>query len=214
VSSTSRQLVEAAARLLAEQGPRALSARALAREVGTSTMAVYTHFSGMPGVVRAVMREGFERLATQLATVPRSDDPVADFCGTAIAYRRSAHLSPHMYAVMFGGSTIAGFELSDEDRHIGEYTLRIVRDMVPGCVDAGRFRPADSWVIARQMWCHLHGLVMLELSGYLTSRPSPRAEIAEYLTSLMVGLGDAFERAEASVARAFATVPTEVDQQL
>ena len=203
MSRISRDLVEAAARLLAERGPGALTARALAREVGTSTMAVYTHFSGMPGLVREVIREGFARLAAQLATVPPTDDPVGDTFRLSIAYRRSARLSPHLYAVMFGGSGIAGFELSDEDRRIGGYTLRSARDAVARCIAAGRFRPADPGPLTRQMWCLLHGLVSLELTGYLGTGPADDADFRQYLRDFAVGAGDTLERADASAERVF-----------
>ena len=198
-----RELVEVAARLLTEQGPQSLSARALARETGTSTMAVYTYFGSMSGLVREVIREGFARLADRLTTVHPSDDPVADGFRLAIAYRQSAHLSPHLYAVMFGGSSIAGFQLSDEDRRIGLYTLQVARDTVPRCIEAGRFRPADPWFIARHMWCQLHGLVSLELAGYLTSDHSANVDFRQYLRDFAVGAGDALERAQASLALAF-----------
>ncbi|WP_327035461.1 TetR/AcrR family transcriptional regulator [Micromonospora ureilytica] len=201
-SDPRQELVEVAARLLTEQGPRSLSARALARETGTSTMAVYTYFGGMPGLVRAVIREGFARLADRLATVHASDDPVADSFQSAIAYRQSAHLAPHLYAVMFGGSSIAGFQLSEEDRRIGLYTLRVARDIIPRCIQAGRFRPADPWSITRRMWCQLHGLVSLELAGYFTSNHPSDDEFRQYLRDLAVGAGDTLEQAQASIALA------------
>jgi AcrR family transcriptional regulator len=169
-------------------------------------MAVYTYFGGMPGVVRAVIREGFTRLADRLALVAASDDPVADGFQLAIAYRESAHERPHLYAVMFGGSTIAGFELSDEDRRIGLYTLRAARDMVPRCIRAGRFREAEPWSVARHMWCQLHGLVSLELAGYLPASRSGADEFRQYLQDFAVGAGDAVELAGESAARAFAAV--------
>lgn len=189
--------------MLTEQGPRSLSARALARETGTSTMAVYTYFGGMPGLVRAVIREGFARLAARLATVRPGDDPVADAFRWAAEYRESAHRSPQLYAVMFGGSSIAGFELSGEDRNIGRYTLRVARDAVPRCIAAGRFRPGDPWAIARHMWCQLHGLVSLELTGYLTADHFAEDDFRRYLRDLAVGAGDTVAQAEASIGLAF-----------
>ncbi|MGH8570384.1 MAG: helix-turn-helix domain-containing protein, partial [Gammaproteobacteria bacterium] len=54
-------LIEAAARVLARDGPDALTTRRLASEVGTSTMALYTHFGGMDDLRRAVRLEWFER---------------------------------------------------------------------------------------------------------------------------------------------------------
>jgi AcrR family transcriptional regulator len=72
-----QRLIEAAARLLADEGPAGLSTRRLAAEVGTSTMAVYTHFGGLPELVRAVVREGFKRLGDHLSAVSETDDPLA-----------------------------------------------------------------------------------------------------------------------------------------
>src|SRR5436189_5969729 len=55
-------LIEAAARLIAAKGAAGMTLRGLAEEVGTSTMAVYTHFGGMPELRRAVRREGLPGL--------------------------------------------------------------------------------------------------------------------------------------------------------
>ena len=57
-----RRLLDAAAQVLAEEGPSALTARRLTRDVGASTMAVYTHFGSMPALVREVVADGFARL--------------------------------------------------------------------------------------------------------------------------------------------------------
>ena len=54
-------LIDAAARLVAEGGPGSLSARLLAREAGTSTMAVYTYFGSMSAIVREIVHDGFGR---------------------------------------------------------------------------------------------------------------------------------------------------------
>ena len=47
--------------MLARREPVTL--RAVVAGTGVSTMAVYTHFDGMPGLWRAVRQEGFTRLA-------------------------------------------------------------------------------------------------------------------------------------------------------
>lgn len=194
------ELVEAGARVLAEQGPGALSARSLARAAGTSTMAVYTHFGGMPAVVRAIIHEGFARLAAELAQVPETTDPVADCAALALAYRRAAHRAPHLYRVMFGAT---GFELTAEDREIGAYTLKVAHDVLARCIADGRFRPAEPWVLTRQSWCLAHGLVSLELAGF---HPDPTIADTDYRTHLInfaVGAGDDLPRAESSITNGF-----------
>src|SRR6478736_4329444 len=91
-----RRLIELAADVLGEEGPSALSARRLARDAGTSTMALYTHFGGMPALVRAVVAEGFRRLYDRVAAVGPTDDPIADLIASAVAYRANALADPHL----------------------------------------------------------------------------------------------------------------------
>ena len=61
VTDVRTQLVQAGMRVVERDGLPALSARKLAAETGTSTMAVYTHFGGMTGLVEAIASEAFDR---------------------------------------------------------------------------------------------------------------------------------------------------------
>jgi AcrR family transcriptional regulator len=198
----SNALVDAAARLLAEEGPAALSTRRLAAAVGTSTMAVYTHFGGMDDLVRAMVREGFARLHDRMTRVRATDDPVADAITLGHAYRDNALANPHLYSVMFGGSALGGFALTDDDRQHGRYTLASLVDTVSRAMDVGRYRKGDPQLVAQQMWIALHGLVTLDLGGYLV--PPYDAEICfdNQLRALMLGAGDDVEATEQSMTRA------------
>ena len=61
------RLVRATIGLLAEQGPSAIKARTVAEASGLSTMAVYTHFGGIPDLIRAVVDQGFKELDRAIA---------------------------------------------------------------------------------------------------------------------------------------------------
>jgi AcrR family transcriptional regulator len=195
-------LIQAAARLLAERGPLALSTRQLAAAVGTSTMAVYTHFGGMDDLVRAMVHEGFARLNDRMRAVGQTDDPVCDVVALGAAYRGNAREHAHQYAAMFGGSSLGGFSLNDEDRQHGRYTLETLVEAVIRCMEEGRFRPGDAQSVAHQMWIAMHGLVTLELGGYLIGPYDADACFDEQILSLMVGAGDDIEAATKSVQRA------------
>lgn len=195
-------LLEAAARLLAEDGPAALSTRRLAAAVGTSTSAVYTHFGGMNDLVRALVHEGFARLDRRLATVRTTDDPVADVVALGNAYRANAVEYPHMYAVMFGSAALAGFALTDEDRQHGRYTLTALVDAVARAMDAGRFSVGDGVLLAQQMWIALHGLVALELGGYLTRPYDADTCFREQLRVLLLAAGDRPDDVDRSLTNA------------
>lgn len=198
----SNALVDAAARLLAEEGPAALSTRRLAAAVGTSTMAVYTHFGGMDDLVRAMVREGFARLHERMAKVRATDDPVADVLTLGHAYRDNAVEHPHLYSVMFGGSALGGFALTDDDRQHGRYTLAVLVQTVARAMADGRYRCGDPELVAHQMWIALHGLVTLDLGGYLVPPYDAETCYEAQLRSLMVGAGDTIEATDRSLHRA------------
>ncbi|MFE4519019.1 TetR/AcrR family transcriptional regulator [Kitasatospora sp. NPDC056783] len=196
------QLIEAAAKLLSEEGPAALSTRKLAATVGTSTMAVYTHFGGMDDLVRAVVREGFTLLNRRLEAVEQSDDPVADVVTLGWAYRANAREHRHLYNVMFGGSGLSGFSLTDDDRQHGRYTLAALVGAVKRCVAAERFQPSDPELVAHQLWIALHGLVTLDLGGYLVEPLTADVCFEAQVCGMVLGAGDDPARARESVARA------------
>ncbi|MDH2430884.1 TetR/AcrR family transcriptional regulator [Sphaerisporangium sp. TRM90804] len=193
-------LVDIAARLLATEGPQALTARRIAAEAGSSTMAVYTNFGGMSGLVREMVYEGFARLQTYFSHVEHTADPVADMALFGRAYRHNALTNPHLYAVMFGGASLAGFSLGAEDRQYGRYTLTTVIECATRCLEAGRFTTGDAVLIAHQLWTAVHGLVTLELGEYLIEPWNAERIFEAQLAGLMVGVGDRLPAAARSVS--------------
>lgn len=197
---TRARLVDAAARLLSDEGPQALSTRRLAQETGNSTMAVYTYFDGIGGLVHAMVHEGFARLQEHLTRVEHTDDPVSDLALLGRAFRHNAARNEHLYAVMFGGCSLAGFHLSENDRQHGRYTLRNVTESVTRCMETERFHPGDPELISHRLWCAVHGLTTLELGSYLIPPYDADRCFEDQLVSLMVSCGDVPERAARSVS--------------
>ena len=152
-------LIEAAARIISEHGIDALSLRRVAGDVGTSTMAIYTHFGSMEELHQAVRHEGFARLAAYLSAVPETDDPVVDLAKMGQAYYANARTNPNLYRAMF---------MEDcgerEPDWVGLDTFQQLVDGVARCVDAGRLRQADPVVLALQIWAYTHGVAALELA--------------------------------------------------
>ena len=162
-----RRLLEVAAHMVREQGAPALSARKLAAATGTSTMALYTHFGGMPGLVRAMVAEGFRRLFARVAEVPITDDPLLDLRNAAAAYLAHARADPDLYAVMFGSATLGDHRLHREDRIVGLDAFEQITQFMRRGMAAGVLREADPAAVAAQWWTALHGYVMLELSRFI-----------------------------------------------
>jgi AcrR family transcriptional regulator len=193
---TRAALIEAAARLIATEGVGALTLRRVADEVGTSTMAIYTHFGGMPELRHAVRREGFSRLADYLAQVGRSDDPVADLALIGRAYYENGIRNAHLYRVMFMEQP-----LDAADAEIGLDTFETVIAGIQRCIDAGRFTPADATERAVQFWVTGHGIVSLQLANLLTTEQALQCMGRSALT-LFGSYGDVPDAAYQSLIRA------------
>lgn len=91
---------------------------------------------------------------------------------------------------MFGGSSLAGFALTEEDRQHGRYTLNTVVDRAHRCVAADGIRADDSALQAHHMSLSVHGTVTLELGGYLFLACEAELCFESRLVSLMIGAGD------------------------
>ena len=184
-----RRLVETAALLIDEDGPDALTARRVAKEAGTSTMAVYTYFGGMPALVRQIVTEGFTRLDEHQARIPHTDDPLDDLLQLALAYRENALANPHLYAVMFGATSLKGFTLTEADMEIGLNSFATLTDYVARAIEAGQLRQDEPARVAALMWTAMHGYVMLELAGLHLPPDNPVEDVMRpLLTNLVIGL--------------------------
>lgn len=189
-------LLETAARILATEGPGKLTLRRLAHEVGTSTMAIYTHFGGMTELRREIRREGFARLGARQAAVASTGDPVADVWALGMAYYGNAIENPNLYQAMFMDGPVDG-----GDAGVGLETFGQLVAAVRRCIDAGRFDPADPVGLATQLWALVHGLVTLQLAHLL---PADRALpcLAAGARNLMSAFGDDPRAVGSSIARA------------
>jgi len=205
------RLIEAGISLLEQHGPEALRARKVAAEVGTSTMAVYTNFGGMAGLIDAIAGEAFARFARALTAVPHTDDPVADFLAMGIAYRQFALDNPQRYQLIFGiGSpgeptdrtdvTVTGTATARPYRAVSfEALVNVVRRMIA----AGRIRDDGELPIAGRMWSVIHGAVTLELAGFFGREGhGPVQVLAPMMLDLLVGMGDDRDRATQSMTAA------------
>ena len=157
-------LLETAARIIATEGLGKLTLRRLAHEVGTSTMAIYTHFGGMTELRREIRREGFARLGARQTAVTTTGDPIADLCVLGWAYYRNAIENPNLYQAMFMDGPI-----DDADAGVGLDTFGQLVTTVQRGIDVGRLDPADPVGLATQLWALIHGLVTLELARLLST---------------------------------------------
>ena len=222
VSAVSDEVIAAGVRLLERDGVASLSARNVAAEAGTSTMAVYTHFGGMTGLLDAIAVDVFERFAQALTEVPRTEDPVADFLVMGLAYHRFAQANPQRYQLMFGTTapvSIARYRTdltvtgAASNRAEWASSFGALRLAVRRMMAAGRIREDDELAVAGRLWSLNHGAVMLETAGFFGHEGHGLTQILGPLViDTLVGMGDDREAAMRSLQSARAAVAEEAQR--
>ncbi|WP_436772631.1 TetR/AcrR family transcriptional regulator [Yinghuangia sp. YIM S09857] len=191
-------LLARAAHMLRAREPVTL--RSLVADTGVSTMAVYTYFGSMDGLWSALRQEGFTRLATRLAAVAPSTDPVRDLAAQGAAYVANALDAPDLYRVMFD----ADYEL--EDPQAADDTLHSLVRNIARAKESGRFGDTtDPLELATQSWAIGHGLASLTVTGPLPHDALTYA--VPMLTALYTAAGDDPARCHRSVRRGWQPTP-------
>jgi AcrR family transcriptional regulator len=104
------EITDAARRQLAEVGAAALSLRAVAREVGMVSSAVYRYFPSRDDLLTRLIIDGYDDLgaAAEAADVPDAL-PIERWLGVCRAVRAWALAHPHEYALLYG-SPVPGYQ--------------------------------------------------------------------------------------------------------
>jgi len=104
------EITEAGRRQLAEVGAAALSLRAVAREVGMVSSAVYRYFPSRDDLLTRLIIDGYDDLgaAAEAADVPDAP-PMERWLAVCRAVRTWALAHPHEYALLYG-SPVPGYQ--------------------------------------------------------------------------------------------------------
>lgn len=161
-----RALVDAAAQVLARDGPQALSLRAVAREAGVSPAAPYHHFKDKSDLLNALAEEGFHALGDALKAEFEAD-PDHNLSTMGLAYVKFARANPALYRVMYDSSRNEdAMPAKSHDKADGGFHL--VREAM---IRAGA-NPADEVgleLACIASWCTAHGLS--EMTGFAQFKP-------------------------------------------
>ena len=209
-------LIAAGVRLLERDGLPALSARSVAAEAGTSTMALYTHAGGMAGLLDAIAADVFVRFTHALTEVAQTDDPVADFLAMGLAYHEFAIANPQPYQLIFGTTGPASLMAYRSDITVtGSATNRTewaasfgaLHSAVHRMMAAGRIRDDDELAVAGRLWSINHGAVMLEMAGFFGHQGHGLTQIlGPLIIDTLVGMGDDRDAATLSLNTVVATL--------
>ncbi|HEX6652306.1 MAG TPA: TetR/AcrR family transcriptional regulator [Thermoleophilaceae bacterium] len=159
-------VLQAAAELVALEGPSALTMRRLADHIGASTTVLYNLFDGKNGIIDAMVRSGHVVLRERLAAIPGDDGPAERLAASARVYREVALEDPARYQLMFGNA-LPGYQPSESARTAARSSFDALKALVQDGIEAGILkRGTDPDFAAELLTSAAHGAVSLELSGH------------------------------------------------
>lgn len=184
---TRQAILDRASELLAEAGPEGLSMRKLSQRIGASTIVLYTHFRDKQAILDELYVEGFSRLHADLLQVAAQDDAAEYLMELGRSYRRSAVRNATYYQLMFS-RCVPGFDPSPSARASSKRAFAVLAAAVQRCLDAGLIVEGEAANIAHTLWGTLHGLISLELFGYLPPELSGEQRLEHALLLIRAGL--------------------------
>ncbi len=186
-----RALIEAAARLMRDEGIDGLSLRKLADQVGVSRMAPYHYFPDKHALLCALAALGFQDLTALIEAVriepgARLDKDLRRFVR---AYIHFATTHPEQYELMFGRTIWKNGVATPELRAVAWQSFRRYVERVRELASAGTGRRSTrSLRVAQASWATLHGLCRLLIDGIYLDRSDMEAVSDEAVRLLWTGL--------------------------
>ena len=183
------EIVQAATRQLVTVGATGLSLRAISRELGMASSAIYRYFASRDELLTALIVESYNELGELIEAADASCERLdyrGRWAGMANALRDWAVAHPHKYALIYG-SPVPGYaapeDTIDPAARIGRALLTVICEgHRPGNIadDGGALKasladlsaltddsvPAVVLSAAVEAWSELFGLVSLELFGH------------------------------------------------
>lgn len=206
-ATATQEILAAAESQITEQGPHALSLRAVARGLGMTVQALYHYFPSRDALVTALIVKAYDDLADAVEAAvdtPPADPAVPRMVAAAEGYRRWAIARPELFQLLYGTP------LRQYAAPVGGPTTQAMlrmsaifqREMFDGFTRAQlaaadapelspEFReylgllspdgpgtlPAPAAALLLGAWGHLHGLVVLEVFGHTSFLGDHQAEL-------------------------------------
>jgi AcrR family transcriptional regulator len=154
----SRQLLDAAARLMEREGSDAVSMQALASEAGVSVGLIYRYFGSKDDILLAVIVQVLDAFAAQVpqAIGAAGADPVRRLAAAFTAY--CTVIDEHRHAAVLTYRESKSLDAAGRERikRLEVETSQPLRDAVRDGVEAGALRTADPDLVAYNLLLLAH----------------------------------------------------------
>lgn len=166
---TKQAILDAALAIIREEGPAALSMRALADRIDYSAAGLYEYFGSKDAIIAEVCEQGQARLARHMEQAD-ANLPVVDYLfEIGAAYIRFALENPDHFLLMFTAAPAnSGGDFSPQKLLEGDSSFHILLGAIRRGIEEGVFpvRPGFGLMeMAYAAWATVHGIAMLRVTS-------------------------------------------------
>lgn len=185
---TTREALLAAAENLVERGGAgALSVRAVADEIGTTTRAVYSTFGSKEGLLGALAQRSFDMLRDAIAELPRTKDPARDLVQAALTvFRPMAVEHPSLFRIAFLRAA-PDVELGPDVGDAARAGYELLTERVQRLADADLLGGRDVQAATREFNAMCFGMAVTELLNPAQLGPDPQQAWCAAFQTLISG---------------------------
>lgn len=195
------EIKTAARQQLATVGAEALSLRAVSRELGMVSSALYRYFASRDELLTALIIDAYDALGTAAEGAATGGDPVDEWIAIYAAVRAWARAHPQEYALIYG-SPISGYQAPQTTVQPASRVPLLLLSLLQRAHAAGRLTPpvdapTPTGALAQQTeilvalapglppallvrtviaWTQLFGMISFELFGQLVGSMDPADE--------------------------------------
>jgi AcrR family transcriptional regulator len=146
--------------------------RRVAKSVSITPMAIYRHYPDRAALLNALVDEGFEELAAQLAAQRLPADIEKRLRKMLDVYLEHALANRHLFELMFLKPRAGARRYPADFKSGRSPTASRLAQVVEDGIRSGCFREDDPWEIVFAIGALSHGLVMLYFGGRMGLSPA------------------------------------------
>ncbi|WP_200905893.1 TetR/AcrR family transcriptional regulator [Paenibacillus sp. IHB B 3415] len=160
-------VVDAAAAILQEEGPEAVTVRRVSQKMGCSTKIIYSLFVNKEGLAQQLYLEGCKLLAQRFEEVPPSSDLLQHLLDLGEAFWQFGQDYASYYKLMFGGA-FAEFKPDAESMQGTMTAIHRLLVLISTAQEQGQISDQEeTGTLVSTIWASLHGVIHLYMGGFL-----------------------------------------------
>ncbi len=180
-------ILEAARKVVLEEGWQALSIRKIAEAIDYSVPVIYDHFINKEAILLEFVKQGFGLLNTKLERAKDSvDDSEMQVRAIGNAYMKFATDHKEYYRLMFG----LGIPSCEAVKEIPELKsfVQIVMEPISELIQQNKHKKMEERVKFKSFWSSLHGLISIDIMDITGKSGMNKKVMEDFFDSFLGGI--------------------------